>query len=77
MVGTMDNRMSANAKGSSAVNPSGTKTNPVEGAGDTVFDSLDQTETGLVGGLSKVGHGVSRGLGSLLAAPFASAPPKK
>ena len=76
MVGTMGNRMSANAKGSSAVNPSGTKTNPVEGAGDVVFDSLDQMETGVVGGFSKVGHAIGRGLGSALAAPFASAPAK-
>ena len=76
MVSALDSRMSGNAAHSSSVHP-GVITNPVEGAGDTAFDSADEISTGLVGGFSKLGHGLSRGVGSLLAAPFTSAAPAK
>ena len=50
--------------------PAPTVTNPVEKAGVTVIDSSDQMLTGVIGGVTKMGHGVSRGLGSLFMAPF-------
>ena len=55
-----------------AASPTGAPivTNPVEKAGDTVIDSTDQIATGVIGGVTKMGHGFSRGVGALLMAPF-------
>ena len=45
-------------------------TNPIEKAGDQVIDSTDQVATGVIGGVTKIGHGISHGVSTLLMAPF-------